>query len=117
MGEQPLGKLDKLLDEGIVSLLGLTQLLGELAAIKQDGEDASLAFVAGKILDDVDAAVAQRQHRVAGTVVGEQRRHALWRQAHLIKHLVEQVGLVLEMPVHRAPGHPCLASDGVQAGV
>ncbi|MOA38379.1 hypothetical protein D3C78_1600570 [compost metagenome] len=45
------------------------------------------------------------------------QRQLLRRQAHLVEQIVEQVSLVLEVPVHRAARHPRRLGDLFEAGI
>ena len=85
--------------------------------MQQDGEDAPALLVARQIFDGLDAQVAQRQQRVASGGVAQALGQLFGRQAHLAEQFVEQMGLVLEMPVHRAAGHAGGLGDLLQGAV
>ncbi|MNP38221.1 hypothetical protein D3C76_1317180 [compost metagenome] len=85
--------------------------------MQQDVEDPPALLVPCQVDDGLQAEVAQRQHRVLVTAAAQALDHLLLGQAHLGQHLVEQVGLVLEMPVDRATGHAGGAGDLFEGGV
>jgi len=59
VAQQVLAQIDELVDEGVMSLFGLAQLVGEFALVQQDGEDPALLLVAGQGADGLDRQVAQ----------------------------------------------------------
>ena len=53
--QQALADGDELIDELVVTFLGRTQLVGELAALHEHGEDASLLLVLHQNLQEEEA--------------------------------------------------------------
>ena len=62
-GELLFAQVNELIDEGLVTLLGLAQFLGELAAAQQYGEDAPALFVEHQIGHGLYAQIAQQLQR------------------------------------------------------
>ncbi len=116
-GEQLLAEFDEHLHEGVVAFLRLAQFLGEFATLHQDGQDAALLLLRQQRLHGLQAEVVERAQRVAAIAAGQALGELLRRQAYLVEHLVEQVGLVLEVPVDGATGHPGGPGDLFQAGM
>ena len=100
-----------------MALFGFAQFFGEFAAMQKDGHHASLLLVPAQCADTLKAELTQRPQWLLLGAAAQPLGHLFRRQAHLVEHFVEQVSLVLEMPVHRATRHASVTGDLVEAGV
>ncbi|KAF1853837.1 hypothetical protein Lal_00007103 [Lupinus albus] len=73
--------------------------VGEFAFVEDDVEDAPAALIGGGQGQHIDAAAQELAQRVFHLRAGVFFQHRFHGQAHAFTHGVEQVALVLEMPV------------------
>ena len=83
LSENRLAQGDELIDERLVTLLGLAQLLGKFATMQQDGEDPPLLFVFGDPGNAFDAQRVQRLQAISLGVFEQTARELFRRQAYL----------------------------------
>ncbi|MCY1183797.1 hypothetical protein D9M73_244450 [compost metagenome] len=100
-----------------MSQLGVAQFIGEFAALQEDGEHPPALLVAGEVFHHFHAQVEQRLQRIVPAASRQAQRQLFRRQAHLVEQVVEQMSLVLEVPIHCSARHPRRLGDLFEAGV
>jgi len=87
-----------------------------LAAAGQDGEDALALLILCQGDEALDRRLLDQAQRV-GVAVGHRPLDDILRwQLHALVQCLEQLDLVLEVPVDGAPGHPGRVGDQLQRG-
>lgn len=108
---------NEVVDEVGVAFPRIAQFVGELAAQQQDGQEVALLLVAGQAGHEFHEEVAQVLQGMPGCGGVQPLGELLPARTDLVEHFVEQMALVLEVPVDRTPRHATGAGDLLEAGM